>query len=117
DAYGFAVRPQHVQRYREYANIYREEEEERSDRRNDFLERQADYAQLLTNEMPSEGIKEASHIEVAEDGNNEARKGVEGDDLCKKKLGSDSLSAKDDAEKEKVLTAPEKRGRQTAKFT
>jgi hypothetical protein len=22
DAYGFAVRPQHLQRYREYANIY-----------------------------------------------------------------------------------------------
>ncbi|MBA0873456.1 hypothetical protein Goshw_002433 [Gossypium schwendimanii] len=39
--------------------------------------------------MPSEGRKEVSHIEVAEDGNNEARKGVEGDDLCKKKLGSD----------------------------
>ncbi|XP_040965851.1 ecotropic viral integration site 5 protein homolog isoform X4 [Gossypium hirsutum] len=113
DAYGFAVRPQHVQRYREYANIYREEEEERSGRWNDFLERQADYAQLLTNEMPSEGRKEVSHIEVAEDGNNEARKGVEGDDLCKKKLGSDSLSA----EKEKVLPAPEKRGRQTAIWT
>ncbi|GFY84607.1 Ypt/Rab-GAP domain of gyp1p superfamily protein [Actinidia rufa] len=28
DAYGFAVRPQHVQRYHEYANIYKEEEEE-----------------------------------------------------------------------------------------
>ncbi|MBA0873666.1 hypothetical protein Goshw_005487, partial [Gossypium schwendimanii] len=67
--------------------------------------------------MPSEGRKEVSHIEVAEDGNNEARKGVEGDDLCKKKLGSDSLSAKDDAEKEKVLPAPEKRGRQTAIWT
>ncbi|KAG4164522.1 hypothetical protein ERO13_A13G021100v2 [Gossypium hirsutum] len=117
DAYGFAVRPQHVQRYREYANIYREEEEERSGRWNDFLERHADYAQLLTNEMPSEGRKEVSHIEVTEDGNNEARKGVEGDDLCKKKLGSDSLSAKDDAEKEKVLPAPEKRGRQTAIWT
>ncbi|KAG4109995.1 hypothetical protein ERO13_D13G021600v2 [Gossypium hirsutum] len=63
--------------------------------------------------MPSEGRKEVSHIEVAEDGNNEARKGVEGDDLCKKKLGSDSLSA----EKEKVLPAPEKRGRQTAIWT
>ncbi|CAN4090210.1 unnamed protein product [Withania somnifera] len=25
DAYGFSVRPQHVQRYREYANIYKEE--------------------------------------------------------------------------------------------
>ncbi|OIT03854.1 PREDICTED: TBC1 domain family member 2B-like [Nicotiana attenuata] len=49
DAYGFAVRPQHVQRYREYANIYKEEEEERSDRWNDFLERQAESAQLPIN--------------------------------------------------------------------
>ncbi|XP_020550890.1 rab GTPase-activating protein 1-like [Sesamum indicum] len=42
DAYGFAVRPQHVQRYREYANIYKEEEEERSDRWKEFLERQSE---------------------------------------------------------------------------
>ncbi|XP_072984014.1 uncharacterized protein [Typha latifolia] len=44
DAYGFAVRPQHLQRYREYANIYKEEEEERSERWNDFLERLAELA-------------------------------------------------------------------------
>ncbi|AQK86572.1 Ypt/Rab-GAP domain of gyp1p superfamily protein [Zea mays] len=40
DAYGFAVRPQHLQRYKEYAGIYKEEEEERSDRWKNFLERQ-----------------------------------------------------------------------------
>ncbi|KAJ8435038.1 hypothetical protein Cgig2_027247 [Carnegiea gigantea] len=45
DAYGFAVRPQHVQRYREYANIYQEEEEERSDRWKSFLERISESAQ------------------------------------------------------------------------
>ncbi|KAL0402403.1 UNVERIFIED_CONTAM: TBC1 domain family member 9B [Sesamum latifolium] len=49
DAYGFAVRPQHLQRYREYANIYKEEEEERSDRWKDFLERQCESAQLGAN--------------------------------------------------------------------
>ncbi|KAL0303074.1 UNVERIFIED_CONTAM: TBC1 domain family member 9B [Sesamum radiatum] len=49
DAYGFAVRPQHLQRYREYANIYKEEEEERSDRWKDFLERQCESAQLAAN--------------------------------------------------------------------
>ncbi|XP_006655389.1 uncharacterized protein LOC102715211 [Oryza brachyantha] len=42
DAYGFAVRPQHLQRYKEYASIYKEEEEERSDRWKSFLERQAE---------------------------------------------------------------------------
>ncbi|KAG2618708.1 hypothetical protein PVAP13_3NG079757 [Panicum virgatum] len=40
DAYGFAVRPQHLQRYKEYAGIYKEEEEERSDRWKHFLETQ-----------------------------------------------------------------------------
>ncbi|OAY74320.1 TBC1 domain family member 8 [Ananas comosus] len=39
DAYGFAVRPQHLQRYREYAKIYKEEEEERTKRWKDLLER------------------------------------------------------------------------------
>uniref|UniRef100_A0A0D3C539 Rab-GAP TBC domain-containing protein n=2 Tax=Brassica oleracea var. oleracea TaxID=109376 RepID=A0A0D3C539_BRAOL len=38
DAYGFSVRPQHVQRYREHVKIYQEEEEERWDRWNSFLE-------------------------------------------------------------------------------
>ncbi|XP_006359342.1 rab GTPase-activating protein 1-like [Solanum tuberosum] len=55
DAYGFSVRPQHVQRYREYANIYKEEEEERSDRWNDFLERQAESAQLIISGVSVDG--------------------------------------------------------------
>jgi len=46
DAYGFAVRPQHVQRFREYAKIYKEEEEERAHRWRDFFERLADYANV-----------------------------------------------------------------------
>ncbi|XVE69005.1 hypothetical protein DITRI_Ditri09bG0115100 [Diplodiscus trichospermus] len=106
DAYGFAVRPQHVQRYREYANIYKEEEEERSDRWNDFLQRQAESAQLPFNGILSEESKEASHAEAAEDGNNEVQKGAEGDDLCQKK--SDSLS-ENDTEKENSQSVPEKR--------
>ncbi|KAL6841294.1 hypothetical protein ACP4OV_028812 [Aristida adscensionis] len=44
DAYGFAVRPQHLQRYKEYAGIYKEEEEERSDRWKNFLERQTELS-------------------------------------------------------------------------
>lgn len=38
DTYGFTVRPQHLHRYREYADIYREEEEERLQKWRDFLE-------------------------------------------------------------------------------
>ncbi|CAO2826206.1 unnamed protein product [Amaranthus hypochondriacus] len=49
DAYGFAIRPQHVQRYREYATIYQEEEEERSDRWNIFLEMLSESIQLSVN--------------------------------------------------------------------
>ncbi|TYI62501.1 hypothetical protein E1A91_D10G248100v1 [Gossypium mustelinum] len=106
DAYGFAVRPQHVQRYREYANIYKEEEEERSDRWNDFLERQAESAQMPVNGRPSEEGKETSH--AAEDGDSEVKKGTEKDDLCERKSGSDNLS-ENDTEKEKVQSAPEKK--------
>ncbi|CAH9080406.1 unnamed protein product [Cuscuta epithymum] len=59
DAYGFAVRPQHIQRFREYANIYKEEEEERSERWKDFLERQSDSAQLPIDvkDLPDETLK------------------------------------------------------------
>ncbi|XP_019053603.1 PREDICTED: ecotropic viral integration site 5 protein homolog isoform X2 [Nelumbo nucifera] len=54
DAYGFAIRPQLLQRYREYANIYKEEEEERSGRWKIFLERQAESAQLTLSGLPEE---------------------------------------------------------------
>ncbi|XP_075510135.1 uncharacterized protein LOC142546347 [Primulina tabacum] len=37
DTYGFTVRPQHLHRYREYTDIYREEEEERLQKWRDFL--------------------------------------------------------------------------------
>ncbi|KAG6551670.1 hypothetical protein Mapa_006757 [Marchantia paleacea] len=37
DMYGFMVRPQHLERYREYCPIYKEEEAERSERWDQFL--------------------------------------------------------------------------------
>ncbi|TKV96748.1 hypothetical protein SEVIR_9G449600v4 [Setaria viridis] len=46
DAYGFAVRPQHLQRFREYAKIYKEEEEERAHIWRDFLDRLAESANV-----------------------------------------------------------------------
>ncbi|KAI3799763.1 hypothetical protein L1987_35073 [Smallanthus sonchifolius] len=69
DTYGFAVRPQHVQRYREYANIYKEEEEERSDRWKNFLERLPECAQLP--------------VSVQEHKEDSLDKIQEGDDGCK----------------------------------
>ncbi|KAM0861953.1 hypothetical protein ACQ4PT_045565 [Festuca glaucescens] len=57
DAYGFAVRPQHLQRYKEYAGIYKEEEEERCDRWKSFLERRT--------ESPGQDVKAALPVDEA----------------------------------------------------
>lgn len=51
DAYGFTVRPQHLQRYREYATIYREEEEERSEKWKGFLDNQEESSQPHASEQ------------------------------------------------------------------
>ncbi|KAG4216061.1 hypothetical protein ERO13_A01G218050v2 [Gossypium hirsutum] len=42
DAYGFAVRPQNIQTYREYLDIYKQEEEERIEKWKIFLKRNAE---------------------------------------------------------------------------
>ncbi|KAG6669965.1 hypothetical protein CIPAW_01G278600 [Carya illinoinensis] len=107
DAYGFAVRPQHVQRYREYANIYKEEEEERSDRWKSFLERQAESAKLPVNGLIEEEDKKtirAGALEPETDASTENI--VEGDKIDGQKLGSDYL-AENGARKEDVHSAKE----------
>ncbi|VAH08272.1 unnamed protein product [Triticum turgidum subsp. durum] len=78
DAYGFAVRPQHLQRYKEYAGIYKEEEE-RSDRWKNFLERRsessghdakvalsADKVKPVVEENPENGSSELLHERSAQ---------------------------------------------------
>ncbi|KAF9593591.1 hypothetical protein IFM89_024225 [Coptis chinensis] len=67
DAYGFALRPQHLQRYREYATIYKEEEEERSEKWKDFLERLAESGQMPVNELSTEGV---NNCELDSNGSN-----------------------------------------------
>ncbi|KAF5453485.1 hypothetical protein F2P56_028383 [Juglans regia] len=104
DAYGFAVRPQHVQRYREYASIYKEEEEERSDRWRSFLERQAEAAQLPESGLLTEEDKKTKDAGASEqEADTSSEKVVEGDDL---KLGSDDL-AENGARKEELSSAKE----------
>ncbi|KAM1053716.1 hypothetical protein ACFX2I_001129 [Malus domestica] len=106
DAYGFAVRPQHVQRYREYASIYKEEEEERSERWKSFLELQAE-----STELPVDGLSKGQDNSVVEasakelDSNSE--KGVDGDDLSDQKTGSDSPT-KSDNDKEELAANDKK---------
>ncbi|XP_059666152.1 uncharacterized protein LOC132311976 [Cornus florida] len=93
DAYGFTVRPQHLQRYREYANIYKEEEEERSDRWNNFLQQQADSAQLPVNGLSIEEDNQSLHVEATEqEVDDDLDSGINGDDMSDKKPGSDCLT-------------------------
>ncbi|KAK6929243.1 Rab-GTPase-TBC domain [Dillenia turbinata] len=103
DAYGFAVRPQHLQRYREYANIYKEEEEERSDRWKNFLERQVESAQLPINGVSSEEHKKAPDVEATEqEASNNLAKGEQSDDLSGERHASDALV--ENAEREELQT-------------
>ncbi|KAJ6357837.1 hypothetical protein OIU78_005636 [Salix suchowensis] len=109
DAYGFAVRPQHVQRYREYANIYKEEEEERSDRWQTFLEQQADSARSPMNEISSE--KDSKEL-CAEGKEQETRNGSQkfaiGVDMGGEKPSSDVL-LENVTEKEEKQSATSKK--------
>lgn len=85
DAYGFAVRPQHVQRYREYANIYKEEEEERSDRWTDFLVRQAESTQVAVNGLSTKEDNTSLHaVSTGTKADDSLDAGVEGDGLTDK---------------------------------
>ncbi|CAA7052006.1 unnamed protein product [Microthlaspi erraticum] len=74
DAYGFSVRPDHVQRYREYVKIYKEEEEERSDRWISFLDGHADSGngssddkQTETDSQKEDGLKNSGSDLTARD--------------------------------------------------
>ncbi|XP_044461461.1 ecotropic viral integration site 5 protein homolog [Mangifera indica] len=109
DAYGFAVRPQHVQRYREYANIYKEEEEERSDRWKSFLEWHAGSSQLPVNGLFSEEENKALLTEAdGEVACNNPDKVVEVDDASIKKPSLDN-SPENGEVKEEIQSTPGKK--------
>ncbi|XP_047149657.1 uncharacterized protein LOC124821771 [Vigna umbellata] len=67
DSYGFALRPQYAQRYREYFPIYKEEEDERSDKWNDFLEHAAESSRPTSNEHEETLKAEPKSDEVNEE--------------------------------------------------
>ncbi|KAG9149740.1 hypothetical protein Leryth_012463 [Lithospermum erythrorhizon] len=104
DAYGFPIRPQHVHRYREYANIYKEEEEERSDRWNDFLERQAEAGQLHINGLSSDVRSTKLQNETGTEGSDSSSK-----DDAETRKDTDEKSRTDDFDgnaSEKVIIPP-----------
>ncbi|KAF5737124.1 TBC1 domain family member 8B-like isoform X2 [Tripterygium wilfordii] len=78
DAYGFALRPQQIQRYREYSSIYKEEEEERSTKWKDFLEHQAKSVLFYSS---AEKFSEVSQVKTTEEKEEAVlQRGREGDD-------------------------------------
>ncbi|GKV28567.1 hypothetical protein SLEP1_g37595 [Rubroshorea leprosula] len=107
DAYGFAVRPQHVQRYRQYANIYKEEEEERSDRWKSFLECQPEFAQVHDT-----AIYKTSLTEVSEEGVEDAVQKDKRGGSSEKNSGFD-FSLENATEKEGLQSSSEKRKHQS----
>ncbi|XP_061348553.1 uncharacterized protein LOC133293945 [Gastrolobium bilobum] len=107
DAYGFTVRPQHLQRYREYANIYKEEEEERSDRWKSFLDRQAESSELATNRLAVEQDEKVLDDEAAQqEADACSEKSVDVNEASNEKPGSDT-TAENGNQKEEVPASEE----------
>ncbi|WJX11782.1 hypothetical protein P8452_02351 [Trifolium repens] len=69
DSYGFALRPQYAQRYREYSLIYKEEEGERSDKWKSFIEQIDKSSQVSSSENKHKETSEAESSEVKEEEN------------------------------------------------
>ncbi|KAJ6913779.1 TBC1 domain family member 8B isoform X4 [Populus alba x Populus x berolinensis] len=106
DGYGFALRPQHMQRYREYANIYKEEEEERSYKWNNFIEQQAKSNHSSSSEgecreklqAEADGLREETVFE----------RGREEDDSSDKNSDSDGSTKSYPGKEVKLSEQPEK---------
>lgn len=97
DAYGFALRPQHVQTYREYSHIYKEEEEERSNKWKNFLEHVEKSSELCS---PEKAHKEELQAEATEQkAETVPESGEEGNDTISGKSVS-GCSSERDPEKE-----------------
>ncbi|KAF4348441.1 hypothetical protein F8388_021804 [Cannabis sativa] len=103
DSYGFALRPQHTQRYREYANIYKEEEGERSNRWKDFLEQLASHSQPCSSDKEHNEASQANSTETKVEIISE-RLG-KGDDASDRKLiTNDDTSSEGDLKSEVQLS-------------
>ncbi|KAJ1385821.1 Rab-GTPase-TBC domain [Sesbania bispinosa] len=109
DAYGFTVRPQHLQRYREYANIYKEEEEERSDRWNSFLDRQAESSELATNSLVTGGDEKVLGEGVEPEADASTGKSVDGHQASGQTPGDSDSTAENGSPKEEIPASEEKK--------
>ncbi|XP_022962749.1 ecotropic viral integration site 5 protein homolog isoform X1 [Cucurbita moschata] len=102
DAYGFALRPQHTHRYKEHTNIYKEEEEERCHKWENFLD------QVATPFQPSP-LKEEVNTNTQQAETSERQEETE---LGRCSTGDDSTASKSDtvdatdSSPEKLLEPP-----------
>ncbi|KAI4300209.1 hypothetical protein L6164_033610 [Bauhinia variegata] len=113
DSYGFALRPQHAQRYREYDYIYKEEEGERSDKWGSFLERIACSSQQCSENEHKEKLK-AEGTNIKEEITPESV--GEGDDsnVCK---SSEDTEIKEEPRAQTVSEGENSSGQDSAKVT
>ncbi|CAL5210324.1 unnamed protein product [Lathyrus oleraceus] len=102
DAYGFTVRPQHLQRYREYANIYKEEEEERSEKWKSFLDRQAETESSELASAVGEDEKVSGDVVVGEEVDASLEKGVDGHQTSGHVPGSEDSTIENGSQKEEL---------------
>ncbi|CAI9268107.1 unnamed protein product [Lactuca saligna] len=86
DAYGFTVRPQYLDTFKEFDSIYKKEEEERSTKWRSFLEQQEELVRL------NSSIKKPDDAEVTEENTNHVLESTqkEGDVLSDKKPTEDN---------------------------
>eukprot|EP00261_Vitis_vinifera_P022045 XP_010653475.1 PREDICTED: TBC1 domain family member 8B isoform X3 [Vitis vinifera] len=108
DAYGFALRPQHLQRYRECCEIYKEEEEERTHKWKQFLEQQKESSLVCA------FVEEYNNTLLTEITREEAEyvpgRGGEGNVSSSKKSVSDG-STESDQQKEVLVEKEPKAGK------
>ncbi|XP_028775965.1 GTPase-activating protein GYP2 [Neltuma alba] len=106
DSYGFALRPQHAQSYRQYASIYKEEEGERADKWRGFLEQIVKSSQSCSSENKLEEISKAKGSEIKEGTGSSIRKSCEGTEL-EEEVSAERVSEGNDLSLEKYCEGTE----------
>uniref|UniRef100_A0A6N2L9W7 Rab-GAP TBC domain-containing protein n=1 Tax=Salix viminalis TaxID=40686 RepID=A0A6N2L9W7_SALVM len=107
DGYGFALRPQHIQRYREYANIFKEEEEERSYKWSYFIEQQQKSNHSSSSEEERRAKLQAEADELREETVSE--RGRQEDDSSDKNSDSDGSTKSYPGKEVQLSEQPEKK--------
>ncbi|KAK2647674.1 hypothetical protein Ddye_015163 [Dipteronia dyeriana] len=101
DAYGFALRPQHIQTYRKYIGIFKEEEAERSEKWNNFIQHLEEQTEPGS---PEENYKDVLQTKATELKEEIFEKSSEGDKAEATELEESTVSGSDSEENEAKAT-------------